>query len=465
MRATVLTPLVLLCWSLHATGQSPAPPASDPPSRAQTPGASEPELKLVVALFRHGVRAPLGEIDPAKGPHAREPWPTLSQWGVKNWGDLTPHGVNLVKALGRDYAQTYQKKFPAGFKTFLWADNVSRTLATAQALQDGFEADGVTAKVESRQGTGKDALFHPFEALCGTPDAARLRSIAEKITANAQAWIDSKFGAQFGELYGVLDCTGPAKCDPLKNVKDNSAGFCAAPANGCSDPIKWQGQFPYANTASETFLLEYASKMDVGWKRVLEPPPDETARLRRLMALHEFYFDQTQRDAYVSMIQASNLLQEIRQTLNGENAPCRRIPTGYQFGALVGHDTNIAGVAALLKLSWQFTDAPVGTRGLPDNDPLPAGALLFELSNETEGSFVRIFYAAQGLREMRNFGGESCPAFRLPVRCEQYSVEKNGCKIPLNIFNQAVKGAIGQQFLSRCEGDQQVCGPTTGAAP
>jgi 4-phytase/acid phosphatase len=475
MRATVLTPLILLGWSLQAIGQSPAPPSGEQPSReAQSPAASTPAasgspvatgpgLKLVVALFRHGVRAPLKEIDPTKGPHAADPWPSPSQWGVTKWGDLTRHGASLVKALGYDYAQTYKKKFPTGFKTFLWADNVERTLATAQALRDGFKAGDVPATVQSRD-RSPDPLFHPFEAHCGIPDPACLQTIAKQITANSQTWIDSKFGAQFRELYGVLACTDPTKCEPLKNVKDNTANACASPAPGCSDPIKWQGQFPYANTASETFLLEYANKMEVGWTRVLEPPPDGTAKLLRLMALHEFYFTQTQREGCVPMIQASNLLREITQTLNGENAPCRRIPIGYQFGALVGHDTNIAGVASLLKLSWQFADdAPVGTQGLPDNDPLPAGALLFELWTEADGTFVRIFYAAQGLREMRNFSGESCPAFRLPVRCDQYSVEPNGCKIPLTTFKQAVSGAIGKQFLSRCEGDQQVCGPISGS--
>lgn len=459
MRATVLTPVILLAWSLQAIGQSPAPSSAEKPSReVQSPGAAEPGLKLVVALFRHGVRAPLKEIDtPPKG-HAKDPWPTTAQWGVQNWGDLTPRGVGLVKALGFDYAQTYQKKFPTGFKAFLWADNARRTLATAQALREGFKAGNVSATVQSRD-RSPDPLFHPFEAQCGIPDPACLKSITDKINANWQTWIGSKFGPQFRELSSVLACTDPSKCEPLNQVTDNKAEPCPVPGPGCSDPIKWEGQFAYANTASETFLLEYANKMEVGWGRVLEPPPDNTKKLLRLMTLHEFFFDQTQREGCIPMIQASNLLREVSQTLNGENAPCRRIPAGYQFGALVGHDTNIAGVAALLKLSWQFTNAPVGTRGLPDNDPLPAGALLFELSNEGDDSFVRIFYAAQGLQEMRNFEGGPCPAFRLSVRCDQYSVEPNGCKIPLKTFTQAVQAAIGPQFLSRCEGDQQVCGP------
>jgi 4-phytase / acid phosphatase len=460
MRATVLTPLILLGWSLQAIGQSPARPSGEQPSlEAQSPVASENELKLVVALFRHGVRAPLKEIEASgKKPHAQDPWPTQSQWGVKHWGDLTTHGVSLVEALGRYYAQTYQPKFPTGFKSFLWADTAERTRATADAL-----AVGLKAEVNCRQEDGPDPLFHPFEAHCGIPDPKRLLAISDRISASSQSWITSRFKKQFGELYSVL-CPDPTKCDPLKSVNDNSANACDSPGTGCSGPIAWHGQFPYANTASETFLLEYANKMDVGWARVLEPPPDETRKLLSMMALHEFYFEQTQRDKYVSTIEASNLLREITRTLNVENVPCRRIPIGYQFGALVGHDTNIASVASLLCLNWNFTDAPVGTRGLSDNDPLPAGALLFELWSEANGPVVRIFYAAQGLREMRNFSGESCPAFRLPVQCNRYSVEANACTIPLKVFNQIVTDALGREFLSRCEGSDQVCGPSSGAA-
>jgi len=293
--------------SLQAIGQSPSPSAA--------PAAVAGELKLVVALFRHGVRAPLKQIDddPTKKPHAKDPWPT-SQWGVgNNWGYLTPHGVVLAKALGYDYAETYKKTLPSGFKAFFWADVAERTMATAHALRDGFSGAGVPATVAPSPGTkGPDPLFHPFEAHCGAPDQARLNKIAQAITANSQSWIDLRFGRQFAQLYGVLACTDPAKCSPLNSVTNNSAQPCAASTPGCSDPIKWQGQFPYANTASETFLLEYANQIQVGWGRVLEQPPQpDTEKILSMMALHEFYFDQTQRETYLAQIGASNLLQEI----------------------------------------------------------------------------------------------------------------------------------------------------------
>ena len=127
---------------------------------------------------------------------------------------------------------------------------------------------------------------------------------------------------------------------------------------------------------------------------------------------------QTQREHYLAKIEASNLIREIGQTLMGENAPCRRIPPGYQFAALVGHDTNIASVASLLHLNWQFNNAPP-ERADFRTTTLFQQAPLFLSCGANEMTFLcGIFYAAQDLQEMREFTGGSCPAFRLPVRCD-----------------------------------------------
>src|SRR3982750_3857573 len=115
MRAILLTSSLLLGFCFQAAAQSPPQP---------TPAAAEAgELKLVVALFRHGVRAPLHQL---AGSHANGLWPLPVEWGAKDWGDLTQHGADLVQWLGADYAQRYAKTLPPGFKVFLWADTDPR---------------------------------------------------------------------------------------------------------------------------------------------------------------------------------------------------------------------------------------------------------------------------------------------------------------------------------------------------
>lgn len=165
MRVTVLTPLILLACFFPAIGESSENASSAAPSNG--------ELKMVVALFRHGVRAPLHDID-APNKYGKNSWPTMSEWGVTKWGDLTPHGAALASALGRDYAQTYRKNWRSGFTAFLWADTSERTMATAQALSAGLEDGGVTTTVASLA-RGPDPLFHPFEAHCGAQGLHEMR--------------------------------------------------------------------------------------------------------------------------------------------------------------------------------------------------------------------------------------------------------------------------------------------------
>ena len=233
MRATVLTPLILLGWILQAIGQSPAPsPRKQPSLKAQSPAASENELKLVVALFRHGVRAPLpGFAPPMADKYSGQGWPTIADWNVpsdRNWGDLTTRGRVLATALGSYYADWYRKKnaWPEGFKIYLWADTDQRTVDTADALARGFEQSripkqDVTVRCLQTNLAAKnvDPLFHPFQAGCGKPDQNTLASTAAKIEQGRKQ-AAQKFKSTFEDLYGVLDCKAPP-CNPLKLVVDS----------------------------------------------------------------------------------------------------------------------------------------------------------------------------------------------------------------------------------------------------
>src|SRR6185295_16566538 len=127
----------------------------------ESAAADAGELQLVVALFRHGVRAPLkGFSDTAKD-HSKESWPALSDWGAADWGDLTDHGRLLATAVGRSFASACKSAWPGGLHVSLWADVDPRTRDTAASLARGFEEGGVP-EVTVSSGKGKlDPLFHP----------------------------------------------------------------------------------------------------------------------------------------------------------------------------------------------------------------------------------------------------------------------------------------------------------------
>jgi len=411
--------------------------------------AAQDRLEQVVALFRHGIRAPLHDLNDPKyyKTYAGKAWPAPeSAWGAKDWGGLTRHGADVAQALGKDYADHYKRQFPAGFKAFFYADIDERTKDTARALVRGFRSANVPVDFDwraVREGE-KDPLFHAFKGYCGKPSVEALRRIASDISRDAPDLIKGKYGPTFQLLYGALNCTDTTKCKKLESVDDNSATYCIDADHCDSSPIRWAGQFPYANTATEVFLLEYANNMDYAWSRVSE------ADMRKMVHLHDVYFERTQRDSYLAQIDASNLVREINDTLRDENKECRRISNAYQFAGLVGHDTNIASLGSLLGLTWQFDTAPEGTAGLPKNDPLPAGALVFERWKRSEGTFINISYVAQGLKEMRACKPDAkCPSFRVPVLCAG-SVKKDACELSLDAFNSLANKVANTDFQSSC---------------
>jgi 4-phytase/acid phosphatase len=474
MRPRILAVLVLFGSSLYLIGQALAPssPADDTP-------------KLVVALFRHGIRSPtpdFNQVDADKD--SGDKWPALEDWNViatpdcdkgNGWGYLTTHGQSVVQGLGAYYGEHYLKAWKNGFNVYLWADSGNqRTRETANALKVGLKNAGVP---ESRitvdwqkPDCSTDPLFHPFKAGCGIPDSKTIRDTVAEIEKGRKE-AEKNFKANFEQLYGVLNCTG-APCEPLKGIID-AVSPCTdllRPPAKCGSPITWSGtfngqkssgRFPYASSASEAFLLEYANDMpltQVGWGKV-----NVAENLHSMLQLHETYFTLTDRETYLAKIEGSNLIREILNQLErkaGRQPPdgCLRANADSDFVGLVGHDTNLANVGALLGLEWKFDDQnlPADIKNLPANDALPAGALVFELRKHSDGVwFVRVEYVTQSLDQMRD--GPTNKAFPLAVdgmACSQ----KRPCEIRLETFEKLVAKRIGSQFLSTCTNGEPRCG-------
>ena len=441
-------------------------------SFAQRAPADNDELKLVVALFRHGVRSPTPDFNNFANQHSILPWPFLPAWNVlgpdsdcdpgKGWGYLTNHGFEIATGLGTYYGKHYkQGPWSNGFKVYLWADAENqRTRMTAKALEAGFEDAGILppdVKVESLEPCtpNPDVLFHSFSAGCGTPSPLGLAEIADRINQNWKPTWTDQYKTQFDQLFRVLGCNTAGGCKFTVDVATPwSPNQKRQSLIKWTDPLGAPGRFSYASSASESFLLEYANNMQVGWGGV-------TTALHSMLSLHEFFFDQTERQSHLPTIQGSNLVKEISNVINrkvtGQKLGCPHAPPESQFIGLVGHDTNLAHVGPLLQLRWQFDDPklPDDTRGLPANDALPAGALVFELRKRAAGWFVRVEYVTQSLSQMKN--GPVSDAFRLRVLGPDCIQPGNYCEMPLATFNQRVSKSIGQAFLSHCEGNTQSC--------
>ena len=430
---------------------------------------AQPAPELVVAVFRHGVRSPLkhfacdaGESsNPSSWPRLQEDW--NSGDNTKTWGDLTPHGRELAKLLGKYYATRYcGSNCRNGYKAVFWADLDNRTKDTAAGLRDGMIAAGVpqgdvTVGFLPAERKG-DPLFHPFKAKCGTPDADTIRKLADDINRQVPSWYGSE-QERLNTLYDALGCRDKKQCvKPVPTVQDH-----AAPCVGddCSSPLKWTGRFSYGSSSSEAFLLEYANNMamkDVGWGRVVFGQPSNG---KSLVHLHEFFFTQTERPTYISTLSGSNLIREVFHLVNRKAGilihGCPRARPEAKFVGLVGHDTNLAHLGTLLKLTWSFDDKnlPSDLQGLPANNALPAGALVFELRRRSGEWFVGIDYVTQTPLQMRTRDKADQPV-RVAVGCPD-----RPCEMTLSAFIRLVNGALGKDnpFLSQCNKDRdQVCG-------
>lgn len=325
---------------------------------------SSPQLRKLVVLSRHGVRAP---TQSAK---------TLDEWSVRPWarwpvpkGYLTPRGGLLVTAMWKNMRTHYanlgllpQALCPEQGKILVRADVDQRTRETARALLDGLAPDcGLTYSAA----TGRiDPLFHPVKSGSYTFDPTITKA----------------------EIEGGLDAAQDKLASALRRVSElaapPSAKFCAKyrlpPDCTVADApshirlsqdrrgVGISGALGVGSDMAEIFLLEYAQWPDrpAAWGQVNQDVMAE------VLPLHTQVFNMVNRAPVVAWARGTALLGAIAASLEGKHAERQ-----YNEAAVVifvGHDTNIANVGALLGVHWQPT-------GYPADSTTPAAALCFEL--------------------------------------------------------------------------------------
>jgi 4-phytase / acid phosphatase len=341
-------------------------------------------LQMVIILSRHGVRSPTW-------PQARlnlysvQPWP---EWDVPP-GNLTSRGYALMQLFGSfDRASMAANGLLAASgcadvtQTYVWADTDQRTMESGRALAEGL-FPGCPPPVRALNAAETDPLFHPAS------DQKK-----PKVEAGA-AQPDSRQNELLAEMQNVLSgCDPKAACRPahmpaisLRNGVEPAQG-----KNGSSDPPE---PSELAGSFAEDFLLEYAQGMSmdqVGWGKVDE------AQMRRFLELHSQSFERLHRAPATAGLEASNMLFHIVRTLEEqvESKPLSDAigPVGSKLVVIAGHDTNLAGVAALLGLHWTLD-------GRVDDTP-PGTEMAFELWQDQHGTYsVRLAISMQTLDQLR----------------------------------------------------------------
>ncbi len=292
------------------------------------------ELKNVVVVSRHGVRAPTQNAE------------TLSQWSTHPWpnfgvpaGYLSERGFDLIKqswALEAKSAPFVHATCPNPDEIQVIADIDERTVKTAEAILAGaYPGCKIPIHVTSAKASG---IFNPLKArVCKVENKS---SLAEKLTKKASK-IPSEYSEQIAKISEItgVDFRGFIKGDVSKRKIKLKGGPVNAAAIAEILALEW-GQYPGEN---------------VGWGAVDQKVLDS------LMPLRVAVFSALNRDLEVARYRGSSLASKIIEALD----------KGPKYTFLVGHDTNLANLGAIFDLNWQLP-------GRARNENTPGGFLKFE---------------------------------------------------------------------------------------
>lgn len=341
------------------------------PTIVQAQGAVR--LERVVMLMRHGVRAPLsGEVP--DGTRAASAWPA---WSVPA-GQLTSHGAAAVALVARHdrrwLAPLAPARCPRPGSIVIRSNSEQRTIATGEAYARGF-APGCDLAVEHLAPGTTDPMFVPLGAGATAFDPAAAIASIQAYTGGMTRLVERHRPA-LAMLDRVLACT-PAPCSP------EEAPTLTPSADGRG--VDLGGPIRRTSGIAQVLLLEQAEGMPaaaVGWGRA------SPATIERLGALHAALFDVFTRSPYMAAHQAAVFGRRMIATLTAPQAP--------QLEVLVGHDTNVTALAAVLHVDLT---AP----GFARNDATPGGALVVERLRDTRSGvrYVRLFYRTQSLAAIR----------------------------------------------------------------
>jgi 4-phytase / acid phosphatase len=398
---------------------------------AQAGSAPAGRLVKLVILSRHGVRSPIPSASELAGWTA-SPWPS---WRCPapdrpdrpcDPGQLTPRGRSLAAQMGA-YYRAYLARLlppegcPSPQQVFVWADTDERTRETGLALLRGFRPNCDSGRYFRIAPAGRDRIFHPVgnAGPCRLDAARAERDIAARAGGDLSG-VAKSLERELAIAQHTLQCCRPKLCRATarKCGVPPSEGACTLtdrlpsclvrrPDAGGPTRVQLGGALRVASSFAELVLLEYANglpRSEVGWGRILR------SRMPALFRLHTAAFDLEQRTPYVAALQGSMLLRRILGALAdaGGGRP-GTAPPAARFVAYIGHDTNIANVAAMLDLAWRQP-------GYRKNQMPPAGALIFELRQSRAGErTVHVFYAAQSLDRMRALKGRRPVITPVPV--------------------------------------------------
>lgn len=337
-------------------------------------------VERIVMVMRHGLRAPIDGEVPA-GTRTAVPWP---RWPVPS-EHLTPHGAAMIRLHARADRQWMVRAgivpatgCPRPGAIRIWTNVAERTIATGDAFAQGFAPECVVPVGHLAPGA-IDPLFEPLRARASDFDPAKAIASINAYTGGVDR-LTERYRPAIAALDRVLGCGLPAGCSPV------TASAVRASADGHG--IDLSGDIRTTSGTAQVLLLQYAEGLagaGTQWPQV------DAATLARLGVLHSALFDVFTRPPYMAAHQAGPLARRLLSTLRATDGP--------SLDLLVGHDTNVTALAAILGVTLR-------SPGYAAGDVAPGGALAFELIEDRHAAkFVRISYRTQSPDDLRRGSG------------------------------------------------------------
>lgn len=345
------------------------------PVAAQSAAPKGMTLDRVVMLMRHGVRAPLdGEVP--HGTRTAKPWPI---WSTPE-SELTPNGAAALAVEARaDRAMWVARGLmaadacPAKGTVRIRTNSSSRTIASGDAYAKGL-ASGCGIAIDHKPLGQADALFEPLRAHATRFDALAAVADINGFTGGMDALV-ARHRESLALLDKVLGCGVPTGCDP--------AGPPRLTPSVDGKGIDLTGPIRTTSGTAQVLLLQYAE----GLPSSVGGIPVDGAVLARLGAVHAALFDVYSRSPYMAAHQSAAFGRHMIAALTEAEGP--------KIDLLVGHDTNVTALAALLGFDLI---AP----GYATNDAAPGGAILINRWHDRAGKpFVTVDYRTQSPDQIR----------------------------------------------------------------
>ncbi|CAK8743521.1 Glucose-1-phosphatase [Sodalis praecaptivus] len=294
--------------------------AAAPSQAAESAGATPADYHLVqvLALSRHGIRAPLVNYGDALAEATPHHWP---KWQTE--GLLTPKGGKMENHVGHYFhewlAQNHlfgERGCSKGDAVFVYANSLPRTIDTAKFFLDGaFPGCDIPVNHQTAVGT-MDPTFNPIitAAVSENFKTAALNSIAQHAGPGGIDGLNTRLKPNYQLLEQVLDYSQSQACQ-----RDKRCSLATQP----SSVVLEQGKEPAitgplrtGTGASDAFMLQYYKGFplrDVGWGKITTP-----AQWRQLEAIKNLYHETLFGSPAIAANAAKPLLTFIAGALNAQ---------------------------------------------------------------------------------------------------------------------------------------------------